>query len=139
MSLSTITINSIDYVAYASVAEADAYLAIDPLRSAAWAALSADEKGAALVAATRRLDLFRYTGTKTDSAQLNEWPRTGATRGDTAFTATDEVPQSIEDAASLLAGSIVLDATASEKGSGSNVKEVGAGSAKVAFFKPVKG
>lgn len=140
MTISTITINSIDYIAYASVAQADAYLAVDPTRSAAWAALTTDQKGANLVAATRRLDQLNWTGEKTVSTQINEWPRTGATCDGTVFASTTEVPQEVEDATILKAGSIALDATnANVNTSGSNIKRVQAGTAEVEFFQPTTG
>ncbi len=136
MSISTITINSTDYTAYASVSEADDYLAVDPTRSVAWNALSDDDKGRNLVAATRRLDLLKYSGEKADPDQVNEWPRTGATCAGEPVTSTD-VPTQIEQATSLIAGSIALTPTQANAGtSGSNIKIVRAGSAEVEFFRP---
>ena len=57
MSLTDITINGNSYASYASVTEANATLAVDPVRMAAWAALDEQGKGIRLVAATARLDL----------------------------------------------------------------------------------
>ena len=65
MTISTITIETVDYVSYASVAEADAYLNVDPVRESTWEALDTDGKGKKLVAATRRLDLLSWQGEKT--------------------------------------------------------------------------
>lgn len=136
MTITNITINSVVYVSYASLAEADAYLAVDPTRSAAWALLTDDQKGANLVAATRRLDLLDYSGEKVSSSQENQWPRTGATCNGVAVTDTD-VPAELQNATILKAGSITLDATQANAGtSGSNIKRVEAGSAKVEFFQP---
>lgn len=142
MSITTITIATVDYVSYASVAEADAYLAVDPVRSAAWAALSTDQKGQKLVAATRRLDQLNWNGQKTgtDAAQPNAWPRTGLTYPDGTAVPDDEVPQAVEDACCLLAGSIAINAKAAESGSSaSNTKRVKAGTAEVEFFRPTAG
>lgn len=138
MSISTITINAVNYTAYASVAEADAYLAVDPSRSAGWAALTDDQKGANLVAATRRLDLLKFSGEKVGGqAQQNQWPRTGATCDGEAVDTGSDVPTDVENATILMAGSITLDATNADAGtSGSNIKSVGAGSARVEFFRP---
>lgn len=137
MSISTITISTVDYVGYASVAEADAYLAVDPARAAAWAALTTDQKGGNLVAATRRLDLLSWQGEKTGGAsQENEWPRTGLTYPDGTPVSTTEVPKAVENACVLLAGSVALDADVADAGtSGSNVKRAKAGSAEVEFFR----
>lgn len=141
MTISTITIAAINYTSYASVVEADARLAVDPTRSAAWAALTTDQKGADLVAATYRLDLLTWKGEKAGGAlQVNAFPRTGLTYKDgTAVTDTD-VPQEVEDATILLAGSIALDASNANQGtSGSNLKRVKAGSAEAEFFRPTTG
>lgn len=138
MSITTIVIGGLNYVSYASLLEANQYLLVDPTRSDAWAALSDDQKGENLVAATRRLDLLRWAGEKSDGAsQPNAWPRTGVTYPDGTAVSTTDVPLEVEQATILLAGSIALDATNSEAGTaGSNVRRVRAGSAEVEFFRP---
>lgn len=137
MTLSTITISAVDYVSYASVAEADPYLAIDAVRAAVWAALTTDEKGAKLVAATRRLNLLSYGGEKTSGdTQDDKFPRTGLTYASGGAVSTTEVPQGVEDATILLAGSIAIEPEAGDAGtSGTNVKSVKAGSTAVDFFR----
>lgn len=136
MTLTTLTIGGNDYVAYATVAEADAYLAVDPTRGPAWAQLTEDQKASNLVAATRRLDLLEYSGTKADPAQENQWPRENATcNGDPV--SSSGVPVELQNATILKAGSITLDASQSNAGgSGSNIRSVQAGSAQVEFFRP---
>ena len=81
MTISTITLSTNDYVAYASVAQADIRLAVDATRATTWAAKTTDEKGALLVQATNRMDLLAWGGTKTggDVAQPNKFPQTGLT------------------------------------------------------------
>lgn len=139
MTLTTLTIGANDYQSYASLAEADAFLAVDPTRSAAWAALTDDQKRGNLVAATRRLDLLSFSGEKTDPAQTTQWPRTGATCRDTEI-ADDAIPPELQNATALLAGSITLSAATANAGtSGSNIKRAGAGSAAVEFFRPTEG
>lgn len=140
MSLSTITISTIDYVAYASVAEADAYLAVDPTRSATWAALTTDNKGKYLVAATRRLNLLSWKGEKSGGGtQADAWPRTGVSYVDgTAVTNTD-VPLEVEQGTILLAGYIALKPTASSVAPVTGDKSyVRAGSAAVGFYRPTR-
>ena len=141
MTITTITIATINYISYASLVEANVRLAVDPTRSAAWALLTDDQKRADLVAATYRLDLLQWKGEKAGGAlQENAFPRTGLTYKDgTAVTDTD-VPQEVEDATILLAGSIALDASNANQGSsGSNLKRVKAGSAEAEFFRPTTG
>ena len=71
MSLTTITISTVAYQSYDSVAEADAHLAVDPVRSTTWAAATDDEKGEYLIAATRRLDLLQLDR-RTSSSRSRE-------------------------------------------------------------------
>ena len=136
MTITTIAIGGNSYISYASVPEADAYLAVDPVRGATWAGLTTDQKGANLVAATNRLDLLDYSGTKVVATQANDWPRENAFCNGVAVTDTD-VPLEIQNATILIAGSIALDASQADAGtSGSNIKRVEAGSAVVEFFRP---
>jgi len=142
MSLTTITINTVDYVSNVSLAEANEVLAVDPIRGTAWAALTDDEKGARLVAATRRLNLISWAGTKTNAeeVQSDAFPRTGLSYPDGTAVSTTEVPQAVSDATALMAGTIAVDATAAAAGtSASNQKRVKAGSAEVEFFRPTAG
>lgn len=142
MSISTITIDTVDYTSYASVAEADAYLRVDAARYSTWNALATDAKGAYLIQATRRLDMLFWTGTKTGGgSQENAWPRSSLTyQDDGSAVSTSEVPQQVENATALLAGSIALDETAGDQGSSSgNTKTVKAGSASVTFFRFTEG
>lgn len=141
MSITTIQIGGNDYISYASVAEADAYLAVDPTRGPTWLALTADQKGTNLVSSTRQLDTFNYKGEKTGgSVQPNQWPRTGLTYPDGTAVPTDEVPLDIQNATILLAGSIAVDVNNStSQTTASNTKRVRAGSAEVEFFRPTTG
>lgn len=139
MSLSTITINTVDYIAYASRVEVNGYLNVEPVRSTAWNALTDDDatRGPFIISGTRRLNMLSWGGEKTGgAAQQNAWPRTGLFHADGTAVADDEVPQEIEDATALLAGSINLDNETADSGrSGSNVKTAAAGSVNVTFFK----
>jgi hypothetical protein len=146
LSITTLTISGNEYTAYASVAEADAFLAVDPVRGPAWAALTplpdaVTRKSILLVAATRRLDQLRWAGQKTGGAtQETEWPRTGVSYPDGTAVPDDDVPLAVEQACCLLAGTINITATTANAGSsGSNIKRVKAGSAEVEFFKPIDG
>ena len=134
MTITTITIGGNQYQSYASVAEADARLLVDPIRGATWAALTADQKGINLVAATNRLDLEKYSGQKTVSTQANRWPRDNALCDGVAVP-DGTLPQEMEDGTIILAGSIAVDSAASAAGTGpQNIRRVRAGSAEVEFF-----
>lgn len=142
MSLSTITISTVEYVSYASVSEADQYLAVDPVRGPTWAALTNDQKGQRLVAATRRLDRLNWAGRKTggETAQANAFPRTDLAYPDGTAVPDDEVPREVEEATILLAGTIALTpASANVGSSATNTRRVKAGSAEVEFFRPTAG
>ena len=123
--LVNITINSRVYTSYASVEEANIALAVYPAREETWSALSDDEKGIRLVAASNRLDLFTWRGAKDNDSQLREWPR----------TVSVTIPPAIKAATYLLAAAIASDAQASEVGEASsrNISEVRAGSAVVKY------
>lgn len=137
MSITTLTIDTKPYTSYASVAEADDFLNVDPVREVAWELLDDATKSKKLVAATRRLDLLNWVGARTDipTTQPAKWPRTGVAYPDGTAVSTTEVPQELEDACILLAGSIAIDAKLAEEGtSGTKTKRVKAGSVAIEFF-----
>ena len=141
MSISTLTIGGQDYISYASLAEANIYLAVDPVRMATWGGLTDDQKNSYLAAATRRLDLLTWQGAKTGGAsQANKWPRTGVQYPDGTGVSTTEVPLEVGNATCVMAGSIAMDSDNAEAGStGTNTKRVKAGSVEVLFFRPAAG
>ena len=141
MSITVLVIGADNYTSYASLAEADTRLAVDPVRMTTWAALTNAQKSIYLVAATNRLDLLSWRGAKAGGpSQVNAFPRTGLTYKDGTPVTDTDVPQEVEDATILLAGSIAIDAALADSGtSGSNIKRVKAGSAEVEFFVPISG
>ena len=119
-----------DYPSYATIAEADIDLAIDPLRAAAWDALPSDEaKERHLVAATRRLDLLSWKGEKTNPNQTADWPRTGIEGIDPT-----SIPRAIEEACALLAANVSIDNTQSTVVGASNIKRVKTKTTDTEFF-----
>lgn len=136
MSITTIIIGANSYTSYATVVEADAFLAVDPVRSATWNALTPDQKGTNLVASTRRLDALCWQGTKVGgAAQQNAWPRNDVFYPDGTPVTNSDVPQEVEDACILLAGTVALDATASQVTVGSpKAKTIKAGSSSITYF-----
>ena len=67
MTLTTLTVDSIDYQSYASLTEANEYLRVEPTLYGGWNGLSDTEKSIRLISATRRIDLLPWQGHKTDS------------------------------------------------------------------------
>ena len=104
MSLTTITINGVDYPIYATIAEADTYLAIDLARSEAWSTLDEAGKGQRLAAVTRRMDGLRWIGRRASETQATAWPRMGMTPEPSA-----PIPPELEQATILLAGALAVD------------------------------
>ena len=136
MSLSDLVIDSETYKAYASLDEANKYLAVDTTgRGVAWAALSISGKSKNLVAATRRLDLMPWRGTPTGgAAQENAWPRSGLTYPNGDELADTVIPLSIEHACIILGGTIATTPAVSDAGVVNRpIRRVRAGSAEVEF------
>lgn len=129
------------YTSYASLAEANERLIVDPVRGPAWGELTDEQKNSYLVSATNRLDLLRWQGAKAGGeTQANAWPRTGMSYCNGSPAPTDEVPLDVEIATILQAGSIVINPVSSTAGgSGTNIKSVVAGSVSVDFFQPKSG
>lgn len=142
MTIVTIDIDGNTYQSYATVADADERLLVDASRGVAWGKLTPRARGVALVGATRRLDLMDWAGAKAggDDSQELAWPRTGVTYPDGTAVASVGVPSAVRDATILLAGTMVTVPAAGDAGSSSsNIKSVGAGSARVEFFRPTQG
>jgi hypothetical protein len=115
--MATVTIDGSDYQAFQTVPGADVYLAADYSRAAGWAALSADQKGQALVSATRLMLLLPWVGDTPDPAVDQDSP--------------------IPEVASMLAADIAAKPALMADASGaSNIRSVQAGSARVEFFSP---
>lgn len=137
MTITAIEIGGNEYTSYASVAEADRYLAVDPVRAAPWAALTADTKGSRLIAATRRLDLLDFSGKRAEADQPLAWPRVNSTRNGASRDPGSGVPLEVQNATILLAGSIATDPTQAEAGgSGSNIRRERVGPIETEYFRP---
>lgn len=81
MTLQVLRVGQTDYQAYASVADADEYLLVDPVLGGAWQELVEDtaqgstnkQKSIRLIHATRRLDKFNFAGTPLEN-QTTHFP-----------------------------------------------------------------
>lgn len=117
--MATITLNTVDYSSFTTVEEADEYLAADLGRYAAWAALTEDMKGRALITATRYLLGLSW---------INGTP------------SLDTPPGSLPEATALFAADIAAKPSlGNDASTGSNVKRVKGGPAEVEFFRPTAG
>lgn len=131
--MATVTIGGTDYDTYATVAEADEYLAADFTATAWRAETDEDQKSRALVTATRLLDRQTWPGEKADEFQPLAWPRTGVTGYDDY-----EVPQAVIDACCLLAKYIHEGSTLeTSPTTANNTKRLKAGSAEIEYFFPL--
>jgi len=128
--------------AYQDITAADAYMVNSVRGAAKWAALSDDEKNAALITSTRIFDKQWWQGTKTQEAptQLLDFPRTGMIDRHGNPIDDSTVPDDINYGSIEFAYDLSQDPSLEESGGqGSNVKKVEAGSAKVTFFKATGG
>lgn len=116
--MAAIVIGTGSYSAYESVADADAYLAADPSRSAAWSVRTDDQKGQGLVSATRLL--------LAQSSWCIAIPD----------PATDTIPQPLADATALLAADILTKPAlvSNPSGAATNLKRAKAGPVEVEYF-----
>jgi hypothetical protein len=143
--ISTITIGAVDYSVYAltteAVDDADDYLA--GKIGSTWSTATDLQKQQALISAARFMDrAVLWSGEKTLDAQPREWPRDGAVDGCSGGEAVPDgtTPDAIAHGEFELADQLFLDASIQlGTGTGSNVKKVEAGSAKVTFFTGTSG
>ena len=137
MSFTTITINGMDYPSYATIAEADTYLAVDLARNTDWAALDPEGKGLRLVAATRRMDGLGWAGQKASESQMSEWPRQGLFYETGDAVPGDAIPERLEQACILLAGGLAAGLVdASGDGSEAAIQSERLGPFAATYFHP---
>jgi hypothetical protein len=94
---------------YLSVAAADD-LADDYLGPLNWTAATTDNKGRALITATRYLDQLEWLGSRATTTQALAWPRSGAACGEWSFD-DDEIPPPIKRGCFELAGLLLASPT----------------------------
>jgi hypothetical protein len=107
------------------------------------AGADSDAQKRGLVDASRLLDRQRWQGTPVSTPEIDvtlEWPRDGVVDRYGTAVSNASTPDDIIKAAYEMAAMLVEDPTIADQAtSGSNVSSVGAGSAKVAFFRPTLG
>lgn len=142
--VSTITISSVAYSAYAFASDA-VQSATDyfggKLDADAWTNATTANKQKALISAARYMDRHvLWAGTKTVSSQALEFPRNGLTDADGNALANNTIPDDIVEGEFELAIAMLQDsALQSAQSSGSNLRKVQAGSASVEYFRPTAG
>ncbi len=118
--MASVTIGSTNYPSYASVADADAYLAADAIRAAAWALRNPEAKARGLVTATRLLQSLAWCGGTVPNV--------------------DAPPPVVVDVTAMLAADGLSNPRVFSNPSGAlpkGVKSAQAGKAAVEFFGPV--
>lgn len=105
----TATPGSASANSYISVATGDD-LANVYLGTLKWSSASTDNKGRALIMATRYLDELEWIGTRTTTTQALSWPRTDAACGEWTFTSS-EIPAPIKQACFDLAEALITTPT----------------------------
>lgn len=118
----TIALGGNDYPSYASVAEADASLAVDVFRAVGWATRDASAKARGLVSATRLMQFMPWCAPAPDAEDAGPLD-----------------PILVEVTSALAADLLAKPALVVNAGGNSNIKSAKAGSAQVEFFAPVAG
>ena len=133
----TVTIDSTDFTVFGDLDAIDAY-ATAAYHGAAWRALSdVDTKGMIAVTATRLIDRQRWIGTKTDSDQAHSFPRSATgIEGDE----DDEIPTAVLNGYFELCLALADGAEVqTEQNTAQKIQSLGAGSARIAFFREAEG
>lgn len=105
----TATAGSTTANSYLTVAAADD-LADDYLGTLKWTTASADNKGRALIMATRYLDQLQWVGSRASTTQALAWPRADAVCGEWSFANT-VIPEPIKQACFDLAEALLATPT----------------------------
>lgn len=138
MATATVTIEGEEYNVYQDHAAVNSFLR-GTIHATGWATALEDAQKKACVTATRMFDRTNWDGTPTVDGQDLSFPRDGLTDRDGVALADDTTPQGILDGFSELCGLLIDEAALQDKANtGSNVKNVKAGSASVTFFNPTQ-
>ena len=135
--MGTISIGANTYDVYGDSAGLKAYVAAK-IGSDAYDNASSGDRKKAHVSATRWLDRKNWQGQKTDlvTPQALEFPRTGLTDKDGNSVDDAIIPDEMEEGCYELILVLLTDeASQNAVSSGSNIKQVKAGSAQVEWFK----
>lgn len=137
--MASVTISSESYDTYIDLDYANLYLD-GQIAATAWRAETSDDnKGRAIVSATRFIDRQLWDGNKVDSYQVHAFPRTGLVYpGDDAIEVPSNiVPQEVLDATAELA-SLLLDGSEVQTNIDPNtgaIQSLKAGSVAISYFR----
>lgn len=131
--MASVTISGQPYEAYASLATADAYLAGSLLATAWRGETDDDQKGRALVEASRLIDRQTWVGSKLTDDQSAAWPRTGIEGVDDYAVPDEVVAATCELASAFIDGQtdVLTSATTAN-----NTRRLVAGSVELEYFAP---
>lgn len=132
-----VTIGAATYDSYISLEDAESYLEAQIAATSWQASTDDDQKGRALISATRFIDRQAWQGDKADNYQAHQFPRTGLTYADGSEVSSDAVPQEVLDAVCELA-SIMVDGTDVQNIASPDeklIQSLKAGSAAITYFR----
>jgi hypothetical protein len=105
----TATAGSASANSYLTVAGGDTIANLQ-LGTLAWGSASNDDKGRAVISATRYLDELEWIGDRASSTQALGWPRSGITLDGVALSST-AIPEQVEQATFDLANALLTTPT----------------------------
>lgn len=135
--MATVTISGNDYDTYRDLADTEEYLEAQISAATFQASTDDNQKGRAIVSATRFLDRQEWQGEKADQYQVHAFPRTGLTYVDGSDVPSDAVPTEVLDAESELAA-IMIDGTdvqGTNAPGAQTIQSLRAGSAAITYFR----
>jgi hypothetical protein len=105
----TATAGSASANSYLTVAGGDTIANLQ-LGTLAWSSATTDDKGRAVISATRYLDELEWIGDRASSTQALGWPRSGITLDGVALSSTT-IPEQVEQATFDLANALLATPT----------------------------
>jgi hypothetical protein len=125
---------------YGTLAEATTYFE-DSVLFSVWSGLPEVKRSQGLTTATRQLEMQAWDGQKEVSTQILDFPRTGLTDCEGNPITPEESLVFAKNASFEYALAILTNPSILNKSdvTGTNIKKIEAGSAKVTYFSPVKG
>jgi len=103
-----VTVGTSTAESYASVADADAYLAFRGY-TATWTAKTQTEKENLLRWAAAHLDTLTFRGTRSSSTQALQWPRLNLVSSDGYGIPGDSIPKQVKNAQAELAFQLIAN------------------------------
>lgn len=120
---------SVTVTATPGASDANSYISVDTgntlanlyLGTLSWATATTENKGRALIMATRYLDQLEWIGSRATTTQALAWPRLNAVCGEFDF-ASNVIPQPIQQATFDLAEALLASPTLLRQGGAGNAQ-----------------